>query len=218
MTTRTEKKLHPGDTLNEMLYFKDEDGEYFDPTTVAVTIKDPSDATVQTYAIGDLSKEDTGQYILSYDLSASAATGTWSYTVKAVYGGTTRSATFLFSVNPMSYGSLSVVRDLCGVTGDDFDYSLLNCMDLATAEINDSLTQKQISDETEIEYDVESPPLTTIPDIIHTVANYLAAGIYLQRNSPEEKEHPFTSRATSLLENFKKKRVNRENRPLPKLM
>lgn len=156
MTLKTEKKLHPGDTLNEMLYFKDEDEAYFDPTSIATTIKDPSGATIETYDIDDLSKEDTGQYILAYNLSATADTGTWSYTVKAVYGAVTSSVTFLFSVNPMSYGSLSVVRDLCGVSDDSYDYSLLNCMEMATAEINDSLTQKQISDETEIEYDVGS--------------------------------------------------------------
>jgi len=218
LTTRTEKKLHPSDTLNEMLYFKDEDDEYFDPTSIDITIKTPSGSTEETLDIDDLSQEDTGQWILAHDLPSDAETGTWSYTVKAIYSGVTNSETFLFSVNPMPYGSLSVVRDLCGITDDNYDYSLQNCMDLATAEINDALTQKQTSSEDKIEYDTESPPLSSVPDIIHTVANYLASGIYLQRNSPEEKEHPFITRATSLLGGYMSKRVNRENRELPKLI
>jgi len=218
VTLKTEKKYHPSDTLNETLHFTDADDTYFDPDSIDVTIRDPDGATVETLDEDDLTQDETGQWILAYDLPADADTGTWSYTVKAVYGTVTNSESFLFSVNPMPYGSLSVVRDLSGISDDSFDYSLQTCMDLATAEINDTLTQKQTSSDGKIEYNTESPPLSSVPDIIHTIANYLASGLYLQRNSPDEKEHPFISRATSLLQGYMSKRVNRENRELPKLM
>ncbi len=190
MTAKAEKKLHPTDTLVELLSFKDEDGEYFDPASIDVTIVNPSGVTEGTLDEGSLTQEDTGMWVLAWDLPSDAEVGTWSYTVKAVYGTTTNSESFSFVVNPMPYGSLSVVRDLCGVTDDCVDYSLQTCMDVATADINDRLNL------------IVTTPLSTVPDIINTATNLYAAGLYLQRNSPDEKEHPFIVRAEKMLSTY----------------
>jgi len=195
--TATEKKLHPGDTLNETLHFQNSSNEYFDPTSITVTIKDPNNTTVATLTEADLTQSETGKWILAYDLPADAEPGRWSYTVKAVYGDTTNSETFTFSINPMPYGSLTAVRDLCGVASDNYDSSLQNCMDLATAEINDIIDE------------VTTVPLSTVPDVIASATNLLAAGTYLQRNSPEEREHPFTTRAYNMIKGY----VKRNRRP-----
>jgi len=179
LTLKTEKKYHPSDTLNETLHFTDADGEYFDPDSIDVTIRDPDGATVETLDEDDLTQDDTGQWILAYDLPADADTGTWSYTVKAVYGTVTNSESFLFSVNPMPYGNLIRVRQLCSVEDDTEDAKLLESMDDATAYINGKLKR------------YTTVPLTTVPDEIRRASNFLAASFNQKSNSPDEGVHPY---------------------------
>jgi len=216
VTVRSEQVYYSGDTLNETLHFKDADGEYFDPDSIDVTVRDPDGTVMEEQDEDNLTQEDTGQWILTYDLPADSDSGEWSYTVKAVYGTVTNSEIFQFYVN--LYGQLSNVRDLCGISDDSYDYSLLNQMCAATIIINEKLTNKQTTKTDKTEYNIPTTPFDQVPSIVHVIANLYASGLYLQRNSPDEKDHPYIRQALNLIDEYLSKRVNRENRELPKLM
>jgi len=201
--TKTEKKYHPSDTLNETLYFKDEDDEYFDPTSIDVIIRDPDGETVETLDIDDLSQDDTGIWILAYDLPEDAEAGTWSYTITAIYNSVTNSETFLFSVNPMPYGSLTRVRQLCSVDDDTEDDKLLESMDDATAYINAKLQR------------YATVPLSNVPDEIRRASNFLAASFNMKSNSPNEETHPYKTVADEYINEYIKYLQSTASNSLP---
>ena len=79
----SEQKWFPGETYGTKLKFTDEDGNYFDPTEVTITIKNPSGESKATLNLSDLTKESTGIYKMYWDIPANAETGIWKIIVQA---------------------------------------------------------------------------------------------------------------------------------------
>ena len=185
-------KLYAGDTYSRTLTFKDEDGEVFDPTTITCVFKNPAGTTEGTLAKADLTNTDTGIYELKWDLPDDADKGTWTLTATATYtlSSLTKAYVFPFSVFTEPYGVVTVVRRLCGLDDDSLDDDLVGFMEDAKEPINLKLSE------------YATTPLTTVPTQIANVANYWAAGLYLQRNMAEGKTHPHVAYAEKLLREY----------------
>jgi len=188
-----QNQLHPDATYTRTVKFTDEDGEYFDPTSITVTFFDSRRIQSGDSITLDASdKEDTGIYILAWNVPSDADSGQWACNVKAECGESVSIQEWKFSVYTMPYGDFSKIRTLCSLDSDEtaFDGRLQDCLDMMATQINDELSE------------VATTPLTSVPDIIHTVANLLTAGLYLQSNAPDEKEHNYTVRAEKMLDRY----------------
>lgn len=172
-------KLFAGDTYSRTLTFTDEDDAAFDPDTITCTFYDP-DGTQSGDALDilDLTRTAAGTYELQWTIPADAASGVWTLRVNATVAATSLSETeeFPFNVDTQPYGNLTAVRRLCGLSTTDNDEDLQGFMDDATEFINPQL-QNHVS-----------TPLATVPTEITVVANYYAAGLYLQREVTDDKE------------------------------
>lgn len=89
------------------------------------------------------------------------------------------------------YGSLDSVKRLCGLAAeDDYDEVLTGFLEDATIFIDLQLTNHATT------------PLDPVPDSIGVIANYYAAGLYLQRNMAEGKKHPHVGFAENKLKEY----------------
>ena len=84
------------------------------------------------------------------------------------------------------------MKRLCGLTKTE------NTLDVDFAEFladASALVDSQISPH-------DTVPLDPAPDAINVIANYYAAGLYLQRNMAEGKKHPHIEFAESKLKEY----------------
>jgi hypothetical protein len=79
------------------------------------------------------------------------------------------------------YGTLANIKILCGIEASEasFDTALTMCLSKADDFINNALAP----------YD--SVPLAYPGAVIVDIAEYYAAGLYMQRNIPDEKKHSY---------------------------
>lgn len=84
------------------------------------------------------------------------------------------------------YGNIVVAKSLCNIDQTDTfaDFDLAAFLTIATSIIDDKLETY----ETVL-------PLTPVPAKITVIANYYAAGIYMQRAKPDEPVHEYTTYA-----------------------
>jgi len=80
------------------------------------------------------------------------------------------------------YGSLAVARRLCNIeqTDDFADDDLTAFLNIAAQIIDDKLGEYE-----------DTLPLSIVPDEIAVIANFYAAGLFMQRNSKDEVVHPY---------------------------
>lgn len=179
-----DKKFYAGNTVPKTYTFTNSDGEAFDPDTITVLVKNPSGVTEETLSIGDLVRTDTGVYLLRYNLPVDAAAGTWVFQVTATVTADdyVKTSEFSFSVSTQPYGSLAVVKYLCNIelTDASKDTVVLVFMEKATSFVNSAL-----------EPYVSTLPLTSVPDAAASVAEFYAAGLYLQKDQVDEEPHPY---------------------------
>lgn len=93
-------KYYAGDTVQRAITIKNESDVLFDPTTLAVIIRDSAGTVQATKAIGDLTHSATGTYKLLYNLASDAKLGTWKIEITATYtvGTLSNREVFLFQV------------------------------------------------------------------------------------------------------------------------
>ncbi len=91
------------------------------------------------------------------------------------------------------YGSLTTVKRLCSIDVDDtsLDTALNVFMNKACDFIDSALTPYE-----------SSLPLSSVPDQVGSVAEFYAAGLFLQKDQPDEKPHPFISFAQGELSKY----------------
>jgi uncharacterized protein YfaS (alpha-2-macroglobulin family) len=89
---------NPGDTVSRYFYFKDENGNAFDPASIACKI---IDATGATQGTPTLAKVATGQYSMDWNLPSNAISGLWKIEVTATSGTYTETETFTFLVQAL---------------------------------------------------------------------------------------------------------------------
>jgi uncharacterized protein YfaS (alpha-2-macroglobulin family) len=90
--------FNPGDTISRYFYFKDQNGNQFDPDTTTCTIVDPSGAVAATPT---LARVTTGQYSLDWNIPSTALPGIWKIEVGATSGNYAEKQTFTFLVQPL---------------------------------------------------------------------------------------------------------------------
>jgi hypothetical protein len=135
---------HPGETYGRTFTFRDEVNAVYDPTTLAVTIKDSLGATAATKTLVDLLKTSTGVYKLLFNLAADAPTGTWEIQVYATYtvNSLQSKETFTFQVEadavPVGYCIPSDVRLL--IASDLTDAQLTALIATADTDLTDMLS------------------------------------------------------------------------------
>lgn len=91
----------------------------------------------------------------------------------------------------MPYGSLDVVKHLCSVSGGAEDEVLLSFMAKATAFVDIALAEYE-----------STLPLDSVPSEVASVAEFYAAGLYLQKNQPDEKKHSYLEIAQAELAKY----------------
>ncbi len=91
------------------------------------------------------------------------------------------------------YGVLNTVKNLCQITLTEtsFDTQLDNAIKAADNIINNALERAGAT-----------VPIASPDDIIHDISNYLAAGLYKQKDVPDEKQHSFYTIGLQLLNEY----------------
>jgi hypothetical protein len=91
------------------------------------------------------------------------------------------------------YGNLTTVKRLCNIDTDDVskDTAINVFMHKACDFVDSELTPYE-----------DTLPLSTVPDQIGSVAEFYAAGLYLQKDQPDEKPHPFLAFAQAELTKY----------------
>jgi len=187
---------YAGDTVSKKFYFYDELDALIDPDTIPGTLKDPTNTTIDTYTLSDFVKVTTGIYTLTFNVPAAAAVGEWRLVIvpTRTTGTIQETEAYVFEVasTTQPYGSLERVKRLCGLAG-----TTANDQDL-----NDALIDADRLINSRLEAHSVTVPLTVVPGILHTVAEYMAAGSYLQNTSPDEKPHPYIEKGAKLLAEY----------------
>jgi hypothetical protein len=190
-----DKKFYAGNTVPKTYTFTDSAGEAFDPDTITVLVKNPSGVTEETLDIGDLVRTATGVYLLRYNLPVDAEAGTWVFQVTATVTADNyvKTSEFSFSVSTQPYGSLAVVKYLCNIklTDTSKDAVVLVFMEKATSFVNSALKPY-----------VSTLPLSSVPDVVASVAEFYAAGLFLQKDQQDEKPHPYMAFAEEKLQSY----------------
>jgi hypothetical protein len=90
----------------------------------------------------------------------------------------------------MTYGTLSNLKTLCSIDLGEtsFDAALTMCLSKANDFINNALSP----------YD--TVPIAYPGAVIVDIAEYYAAGLYMQRNIPDEKKHSYLAFAEEKLQ------------------
>src|SRR5512139_1676437 len=91
----------------------------------------------------------------------------------------------------MAYGVLATVKLLVRVTTDDFDDELSADIDTADHIIDNALERCGAT-----------VPLTSPDDLIPDISNYLAAGLFKQKDVPDEKPHSFYTLGQNMLREY----------------
>lgn len=74
---------HKGETYGRRITIEDDSGNKVDPVSLTITIKKPNGETETTLSLSDLEKEETGVYKMKWNIPEDAASGLWTFTVKA---------------------------------------------------------------------------------------------------------------------------------------
>ncbi len=90
-----------------------------------------------------------------------------------------------------SYGNLVFVRYLCGIDDALKDTELNAFLSKASTFIDDAL-----------ENYVTTLPVSPAPEILNSIAEYWAAGSYLQKDQLDEKDHRYLAFAQSKLQSY----------------
>lgn len=85
-------------TVRIIIYLKDFAGAYVDPSTMTMSVLNPSGTEALNKALGDLVKDAVGKYHYDYDTAVDAPPGTWTVNVKAVISGLDEKGRGLFSI------------------------------------------------------------------------------------------------------------------------
>ena len=91
----------------------------------------------------------------------------------------------------MAYGVLATVKLLVRVTTDDFDDELTADIETADHIIDNALERCGVT-----------VPLADPDDLIPDISNYLAAGLFKQKDVPDEKSHSFYVVGLNLLREY----------------
>ncbi len=91
----------------------------------------------------------------------------------------------------MAYGVLATVKLLVRVTTDDYDDELSADIETADHIIDNALERCGAT-----------VPLTNPDDLIPDISNYLAAGLFKQKDVPDEKLHSFYNVGLTLLKEY----------------
>lgn len=185
--------IYPGDTIGRTFTFTDEHDEVFDPVTITILIVNPSGVTVATQAKGDLTRTGEGVFEFIYTLAGDAPTGRWHLEVTATTATINNTEQFAFAVEALTslrYGDLDTVKNLCAIdlTELSFDAQLDTAIRTADNFINMALERCKAT-----------VPLTNPEDVIRDASNYLAAGLYKQKDVPDERVHSFWTIGINLL-------------------
>lgn len=187
---------YAGDTVSKRFYFYDEDDALIDPDDITGILYTPAGAATLYFTLTDFAKETTGTYTLTFNVPAVAAVGEWRLIIvpTRTTGTIQETEAFVFEVasTTQPYGSLERVKRLCN---------------LATTTANDQDLNDQLIDadrliNSRLEAHSVTVPLTVVPGILHTAAEYMAAGSYLQNTSPDEKPHPYLEKGEKLLTEY----------------
>jgi len=187
---------YAGDTVSKRFYFHDESDVLFDPDALAATLYTPAGLPAVIYDINDFVKVTVGVYTLTFNVPTGAAVGAWRLVVvpTRTTGTVQETEAYVFEVSSLTqpYGSLERVKRLCGLAG-----TTANDQDLTDALID---ADRLIN--TRLEAEGATVPLTIVPGILHTAAEYMAAGSYLQNTSPDEELHRYKKDGEQLLNDY----------------
>jgi uncharacterized protein YfaS (alpha-2-macroglobulin family) len=86
---------YPEETVSKYIYFKDRNGEFFDPDAIEVKVYDSKGNFKTTVTI---EKIDIGKYELNYTIPSDAISGNWYFIIKATKGMFTEIEKFPFTV------------------------------------------------------------------------------------------------------------------------
>jgi hypothetical protein len=187
-------KYFAGDTVTKTFTFTDENGDEFDPDAVSIEVVDPDGVTVETLDIDDLTQTATGVYVLRYNLPSTATAGMWRLRVAVSVTENTLQETeeYPFAVSTHPYGDLQVVKHLtANADSTAEDDTLTTFMQKATDFVNNKLQGKE-----------KVLPLDPVPPEVASVAEFYAAGLYMQKDQPDEKEHPYIGIARGELDTY----------------
>jgi hypothetical protein len=92
----------------------------------------------------------------------------------------------------LTYGTLVNLKILCGIDAAEtgFDAALTMCLTKADDFLNNALAP------------YTSVPLSSPDPIIVDIAEFYAAGLYMQKNIPDEKKHSYLAFAEEKLESY----------------
>jgi hypothetical protein len=187
---------YAGDTVSKRFYFYNELNALMDPDAIAGTLYTPANVAALYFTITDFNKEAKGTYTLTFAVPVGAAVGEWRLVIipKITTGTLQETEAYVFEVASVAqpYGSLERVKRLCNLAG-----TTVNDQDL-----NDALIDADRFINSQLEAYGVAVPLTVVPGILHTVAEYMAAGAYLQNTSPDEKPHPYIWKGEKLLDEY----------------
>jgi hypothetical protein len=183
---------YAGDTVSKRFYFYDEDDVLTDPDDITGTLFTPSGTPALYFTLTDFTDEGTGTFVLTFNVPIGAAVGEWRLViVPTITTGTlqeTEAYVFEVASTAQPYGSLERIKRLCGLAG-----TTSNDQDL-----NDALIDADRLINSRLEAHSVTVPLTVVSGILHTIAEYMAAGSYLQNTSPDEKPHPYLEKGEKL--------------------
>lgn len=75
---------HRGETYGRRITIEDDSSNKVDPISLTITIQKPNGETETTLTLDDLEKVSTGIYKMKWKIPADAATGLWTFAVKAI--------------------------------------------------------------------------------------------------------------------------------------
>lgn len=184
---------YAGDTVSKKFYFYNELNALIDPDDITGTLFNPSATPALYFTLSNFVKVTTGSYTLTFNVPAAASAGEWRLVIvpTRTTGTIKETEAYVFEVASLTqpYGSLERVKRLCNLAA-----TTANDQDL-----NDALIDADRLINSRLEANSVTVPLTVVPGTLHTVAEYLAAGSYLQNTSPDEKPHPYLEKGEKLL-------------------
>jgi phage gp36-like protein len=187
---------YAGDTVSKKFYFYNELDALIDPNDITGTLYTPAAVAALYFTMTNFVKVTIGTYTLTFNVPASAAVGEWRLVVVPTRSTGTIQETeaYVFEVSSLTqpYGSLERVKRLCNLAG-----TTVNDQDL-----NDALIDADRFINSQLEANGVTIPLTVVPGILHTIAEFMAAGSYLQNTSPDEKSHPYIGKAEKQLADY----------------
>ena len=187
---------YAGDTVSKKFYFYDELDALIDPDDITGTLFTPLSIAALYFTLASFTKVTTGVYTLTFNVPTGAVVGTWRLVIvpTRTTGTLQETEAYVFEVSSTQqpYGNLERVKRLCGLAG-----TTANDQDL-----NDALIDSDRLINMRLQAHNVTVPLTVVPGILHTAAEYMAAGSYLQNTSPDEKPHPHTAKGEKAFSDY----------------